>query len=89
MPLRDLGELPADMAYAVTVMREDQGAIRPSPNHGVSLLCVGHIPVCTWETLFRMLGRGVVEVRPPVPGSPVSYGLAREWWEDKESTDAA
>lgn len=90
MPQRDVNGLPPDEAYAVTVMRRDDGPIRSGIIVAPNLLCVGHTPVCTWETLFRMLGRGVVEVRPPAPGAPVSYGLAEAWWSEEEPVkDAA
>lgn len=80
MALKSLNELSADQAYAVTVMRDDQMLLRPSPNP--MFLAIGHTPVCTWKTLFELLGKGVVEVRPPLPGGAVVYGLAEAWWVD-------
>lgn len=80
MALKDMNDLPPDESYVVAVMRDDRALLRPGPNP--MCLNVEHTPVCTWETLFRLLGRGVIETRSPLPGSPLVYGLAEAWWVD-------
>jgi hypothetical protein len=42
---------------------------------GGPLLMVGNIPTCTWDTLFRMLGRGVCQHMPTMK----RYVLTEEW----------
>lgn len=69
---KDTLELPPDEAYAVHVMRETgESLFFP----GGPLLMVGNIPTCTWDTLFRMLGRGVCQHMPTMK----RYVLTEEW----------
>lgn len=79
---QDTNDLPPDEAYVVTRMREakilgDQSMLRADPN-GRPLLCVGPVPVCTFDTLFRMLGHGVLELDDTAPRAD-RWKLMEEW----------
>lgn len=64
--MKDALDLPPDEAYVVTRLRAGVPVLRADPN-GRPLLCSGPVPVCTFDTLFRMLGRGVLMVDPEAP----------------------
>lgn len=54
---------PPDMTYeeryVIRRMRREGMTIRPDARNG-PLLFIGEEPVCTWPTLFSLMGRGLV-----------------------------
>lgn len=74
---RDTDDLPPDEAYVVTILRSGEPILRPDPNSR-PLLCSGHIAVCTFDTLFRMLGRGVLFLDPSAQRAD-RYMLVKDW----------
>jgi hypothetical protein len=77
---KNTNDLPPDEAYVVTNLRTVDPLIRPDPN-GRALLWCGHLAVCTFDTLFRMLGRGVLMLDPAAPRAD-RYQLTPEWKPD-------
>lgn len=73
----DTADLPPDEAYVVTQLRSGERMLRPDPNNR-PLMCSGPIPVCTYDTLFRMLGRGVLALDPTAQRGD-RYELTPEW----------
>ena len=73
----DLNDLPPDESYVVTRLRTTGEALRFNRDSR-PLLCVGAESVCTFDTLFRLLGRGVVQL-DPTAGMMDRYILAKEW----------
>jgi hypothetical protein len=75
----NLGNLLPDERYAVVWMREHDTTLHLDI-HGGTLLYSGNVPVCTIETMFRLLGNGVC--RRYETGN---YGLVEAWRVDRES----
>lgn len=71
---RDMSALSPPEIYAVEVMRQEGKVLHPDL-HGGPLLYCENLPVCTWETMFSLLGRGVCK-RFPVTNC---YGLTPGW----------
>lgn len=76
----DIDDLPPDEAYVVRMLRSEGGSLRLDPNNR-PLLCVGPVPVCTFDVLFRMLGRGVLILDPQAPRAD-RYELTPGWREN-------
>lgn len=73
----DLADLPPDEIYVVTRLRASTEILRLDPNNR-PLLCVGGAPVCTFNTLFRMLGRGVIKADDTAQRAD-RWHLTEEW----------
>jgi hypothetical protein len=70
----DFGNLLPDEKYAVEVMRRE-GKVIHADIHGGPLLYCEEVPVCTWDTLFRLLGKEVCRYFPATK----RYGLTEAW----------
>jgi hypothetical protein len=76
-PRGDLGTLLPDEAYAVACLRLSADPLRPD-SHDRPLLTCGREPVCTWDTLFRLLGKAVIKLDPSAQRAD-RYELTDEW----------
>lgn len=74
---RDITDIPVEEGFVVTRMCETGEALRFNRDSR-PFLSVNGESVCTFDTLFRMLGRGVV-VLDPTAGQMDRYLLADEW----------
>lgn len=74
---KDLNDLLPDEAYAVRQMREAADPLRSAAD-GRPILCCGIAPICTWDGLFRLLGKGVIQVDPAANRGD-RYYLTEEW----------
>lgn len=79
--MKDTTDLPPDEVYVVTELRAmKDGVLKQDPN-GRLLLCAGPIAVCTFDVMFRMLGRGVLELDPTATRMD-RYQLTEAWKPD-------
>jgi hypothetical protein len=76
-PKRDLGDLLPEEAYAVTCVRTIGEPLRAYLANPFVVSC-GHVPVCTWDTLFRLLGRGVIKLDEAAQRAD-RYELDADW----------
>lgn len=76
-PQREVTDLPVEEGYVVTKMRTTGDVLRFNRDLRPHLICHGEA-VCTYETLFRMLGRGVVALDPSATQMD-RYFLTEEW----------
>lgn len=65
--------LTPEEIYAVAMMRDADEVLRPDTQGG--LLYLRNTPVCTWPTMFSLLGRGVCRRFPTTE----CYGLVDFW----------
>ena len=70
-------DLPPEEVYVVARMRETNEVLRFNRDLRPHLIVNGE-PVCTFDTLFRMLGRGVV-MPDPTATQHDRYLLTEEW----------
>lgn len=70
-------DLPPEEAYAVIKLRETGGFLRFNRDNR-PFLCVGAESVCTFDTLFRLLGGGIVTLDPTATQLD-RYELTLEW----------
>ena len=76
---KDTSDLPPDEIYVVKMLRDagKGSSLRLDPNSR-PYLCVGGVVVCTFDTLFRMLGRDVIRLDPTAPRAD-RWELTEEW----------
>jgi hypothetical protein len=77
------GGLTYEEQYAVAQMRDTGKVISPDI-HGGPMLWLGNLPVCTWPTLFSLLGRGMMRHYP----TSNCYGLIPEQRSRRETDNA-
>lgn len=76
MPLDPMHDLFPEEKHVVRTMQATGDTIRPGTHDGGARIhCMGQ-PVCTWDTLFRLLGRGVIEKDPD---AREHYRLTEAW----------
>jgi hypothetical protein len=73
MTIKNLGGLNGEQSYVVTALRESGEPIKPHRSNE-PLIMVGNVPLCTWSTLFSLLGGEVL-----VPDDAGGYALAPAW----------
>ncbi len=74
--MKSTADLPPDEVYVVTQLRATPDMSLRTDVPG--LLRVGALPVCTFDTLFRMLGRGVLTLDPTASRAD-RYELTADW----------
>lgn len=74
---RDTSGLPPEESYVVTQLRKTGGPLRFNRDNR-PYLCVGSESVCTFDTLFRLLGRGIIELDPTATQMD-RYELTPDW----------
>lgn len=79
MTQKPTSDLPPEESYVVTRLRQRGEPLRFN-NDNRPHLSVGPESVCTFDTLFRMLGRGVLVLDPAAPRLD-RYLLTEEWKE--------
>lgn len=73
----DLNDLTDEQKYVVTRLRECVAGIRQNRDNDLYLVCDSR-PICTWSTLFALLGREVVQYIP----SDKAWHLVPDWHAD-------
>ena len=76
----DLSLLSDEQAYVVVVMQEKGGHLMP-PRPSEAIIWHANLPVCTWPTLFSLLGREVLVADEATGG----YALAPAWMKPPEA----
>lgn len=70
--------LSPDELYVVTELRTKSPPMLKFDPNGRPLVWSGPIPVCTYDTLFRLLGKGVLILDPEARRMD-QYLLAEDW----------
>jgi hypothetical protein len=67
--------LSDEQAYVVTLLRAAEAATIKPHRSNEPLIMLGNLPICTWPTLFSLLGREVLVPDEATGG----YALAPAW----------